>query len=152
MLTPPWARHAVVAAKRFSDWHSPILEQETLAAFIAEGHLARHIRKMRKIYEERRTLLTTAINRHCGDLLEPIPAVCGLHLTALVKGNIQATAIAAQADKIGMGLYTLDRYPIAGNGQNGFAFGLGLIKDEQIDEAVRCLAGLMFDAKAISKR
>jgi len=152
VLTPPWARHAVVAAKRFNDWHSPILEQETLAAFIAEGHLARHIRKMRKIYEERRTLLTTAINRHCGDLLEPIPAVCGLHLTALVKGNIQATTIAAQAEKIGMGLYTLDRYPIAGNVQNGFAFGLGLIEAEQVDEAVRCLAGLMFDAKAISKR
>jgi hypothetical protein len=31
-----------------------------------------------------------------------------------------------------MGLYTLDRYPIAGNGRNGFAFGLGLIKAEQI--------------------
>ncbi len=143
VLTPPWARHAVVAAKRFNDWHSPILEQETLAAFIAEGHLARHIRKMRKIYEERRTVLTTAIKRHCGDLLEPIPAVCGLHLTALVKGNIQASAIAAQADKIGMGLYTLDRYPIAGNGQNGIAFGLGLIKAEQVNEAVRCLAELM---------
>ncbi|MFA5921967.1 MAG: PLP-dependent aminotransferase family protein [Methylococcaceae bacterium] len=152
VLTPPWARHAVVAAKRFNDWHSPILEQETLAAFIAEGHLVRHIRKMRKIYEERRTVLTTAIKRHCGDLLESIPAVCGLHLTALAKGNIQATTIAAQAEKIGMGLYTLDRYPIAGNGQNGFAFGLGLIEAEQVDEAVRCLAGLMFDAKAISKR
>jgi len=146
VLTPPWARHAVVAAKRFNDWHSPILEQETLAAFIAEGHLARHIRKMRKVYEERRSVLTTAIKRHCGDLLEPIPAVCGLHLTVLVKGNIQATAIAAQADKIGMGLYTLDRYPIAGNGQNGFAFGLGLIRTEQIDDAIRCLAELMHGA------
>lgn len=58
VLTPPWAKHAFVMAKRFSDWHSPILEQETLAAFIAEGHLARHIRKMRKIYEERRNVLT----------------------------------------------------------------------------------------------
>jgi GntR family transcriptional regulator/MocR family aminotransferase len=143
VLTPPWARDAIIAAKRFNDWHSPILEQETLAAFIAEGHLARHIRKMRKIYEERRTVLTTAIKRHCGDLLEPIPAVCGLHLTALVKGNIQATAITAQADKIGMGLYTLDRYPIAGNGQNGFAFGLGMIRAEQVDEAINGLAGLM---------
>jgi GntR family transcriptional regulator/MocR family aminotransferase len=147
VLTPPWARHAVVAAKRFSDWHSPVLEQETLAAFIAEGYLARHIRKMRKVYEERRTVLTTAIKHHCDDFLEPIPAVCGLHLTALIRGNMQATAIAAQADKIGMGLYSLDRYPIAGNDQNGFAFGLGLIRAEQIEEAVRCLAELMSDAK-----
>lgn len=140
VLTPPWARHALVAAKRFSDWHSPILEQETLATFIAEGHLARHIRKMRKVYEERRTILTNAINKYCGDLLEPIPAVCGLHLTALIKGNIQAPVIAIKANEMGMGLYTLDRYPIAGNGENGFAFGLGMIKSEQIDEAIKSLA------------
>lgn len=147
ILTPPWARQAIVAAKRFSDWHSPILEQETLAAFIAEGHLARHIRKMRKILEQRRTVLTNAIKRYCGDFLEPIPAVCGLHLTALIKGNIQAAGIAAQAEKIGLGLYALDRYPIAGNGENGFAFGLGMIKSEQIDAAVRGLVELMHRAK-----
>jgi DNA-binding transcriptional MocR family regulator len=50
---------------------------------------------MHKVFEERRTVLTTALKRHCGDLLELIRAVCGLHLTALVKGDIQATAIAA---------------------------------------------------------
>jgi len=144
--TPAWARHALVAAKRFSDWHSPILEQETLAAFIAEGHLARHIRKMRKVYGERRTVLTNAIKHHCGDFLEPIPAVCGLHLTALIKGNLMAATVAAQAEEIGMGLYSLDRYPIAGNGQNGFTFGLGMIKAEQVDEAINSLAGLMRQA------
>lgn len=151
VLTPPWARHALVAAKRFSDWHSPILEQETLAAFIAEGHLARHIRKMRKVYEERRTVLTNAIKRHCGDFLEPIPAVCGLHLTALIRGNVQATSIAIKANEAGIGLYTLDRYPIAGNGENGFAFGLGMIKSEQIDEAIKCLAELGDSANPVNQ-
>lgn len=140
VLTPSWAREALVAAKRFSDWHSPILEQETLATFIAEGHLARYIRKMRKVYGERRTILTNAINKYCGDFLEPIPAVCGLHLTALIKGNVQATVIAIKANEAGIGLYTLDRYPIAGNSENGFAFGLGMIKSEDIDEAINNLA------------
>jgi len=143
VLTPPWARDALVAAKRFSDWHSPILEQETLAAFIAESHLARHIRKMRKVYGERRTALTRAIKRHCSDLLAPIPVDCGLHLTALVKGNLMAATIAAEAEEIGIGLYSLNRYPIAGNGQNGFAFGLGMIRAEQIDVAINHLAEVM---------
>jgi hypothetical protein len=61
-----------------------------------------------------------------------------------------AASIAAQAEEIGIGLYSLDRYPIAGNGQNGFAFGLGMIRVEQIDEAVSSLAGLM--RHACSKR
>jgi GntR family transcriptional regulator/MocR family aminotransferase len=151
VVAPPWARHALVAAKRFSDWHSPVLEQDTLAAFIAEGYLARHIRKMRKVYGERRTVLTEAIMRHCDNLLEPVSADCGLHLTALVKGNVQVTAIASQADACGIGLYSLDRYPIAGNSQNGFAFGLGMIRTELIDDAIRCLAELIHDAKTISQ-
>jgi DNA-binding transcriptional MocR family regulator len=53
------------------------------------------------------------------------------------------STIAVQAEEIGMGLYSLDRYPIAGNGHNGFAFGLGMIRTEQIDEAINSLAGLM---------
>jgi GntR family transcriptional regulator / MocR family aminotransferase len=151
VVTPPWARQALVAAKRFNDWHSPVLEQDTLAAFITEGFLARHIRNMRKIYGERRTVLTESITRYCDNLLEPISADCGLHLTTLVKGNLLATAIAAKADACGIGLYSLDRYPIAGNEQNGFAFGLGLIKAEQIDEAIKCLAELMHDEKIQSQ-
>lgn len=54
-----------------------------------------------------------------------------------------AASIAAQAEEIGIGLYSLERYPIAGNGQNGFAFGLGMIRADQMDEAVNSLAGLM---------
>jgi len=151
VVTPPWARHALIAAKRFNDWHSPVLEQDTLAAFIAEGYLARHIRKMRKIYGERRTALTEAITRHCSDCLAPIPSDCGLHLTALILGNAQAAAVAAQADAKGIGLYSLDRYPSAGNGQNGLAFGLGMIGTDRIDAAIKCLAEVMHDTKTISQ-
>ncbi len=53
VVPPPWARPALVAAKQCTDWHCAVLEQETLAAFIAEGHLARHVRKMRQVYGAR---------------------------------------------------------------------------------------------------
>jgi len=47
-------------------------------AFIAEGHLARHVRRMRKVYAERRTSLLDALQEHCCDLLDPVPASAGL--------------------------------------------------------------------------
>jgi len=143
VVSPPWAKPALVAARKLSDWHSPIIEQDTLAAFIAEGHLARYIRKMRKVYGERRSLLIAAISRHCSDLLLPVSAESGLHLTALVTGTVQATEIAARASEIGIGIYPLSRYPMAGEKTNGLVFGFGMIKGDQIDEAIRCLAGLM---------
>lgn len=142
VVTPLWARQALLSVKRFSDWHSPILEQETLAAFITEGHLARHIRKMRQRYGQRRQVLIESLSHYCSDFLEPISTECGLHLTALVKGQLQAATIAAQADALGIGVYSLDRYPIAEQGSNGLAFGLGMIAAEHIDDAISSLAGL----------
>ena len=144
VVMPGWARSALISAKRFSDWHSPVLEQETLASYITEGHLARHIRKMRKIYGDRHDTLISSINRHCPALLEPISAPCGLHMTALLTDQrLQAEDIAERATDIGMGLYALTRYPIAKNRLNGFAFGLGMINSSCIDEAISQLAALM---------
>ncbi len=36
--------------KELTDLHSPVVEQLTLALFIDEGHLERHILKMKRIY------------------------------------------------------------------------------------------------------
>src|SRR5262245_28714848 len=45
---------AFVDAKHTADGHTALLMQGVLAAFIRDGHLARHIRKTRTIYDERR--------------------------------------------------------------------------------------------------
>src|SRR4029078_3588771 len=45
---------AFIDAKHVTDVHTALLMQGVLAAFIRDGHLARHIRKTRTIYDERR--------------------------------------------------------------------------------------------------
>jgi len=148
VVMPAWARQAMVAAKRFNDWHSPTLEQESLAAYIAEGHLARHVRRMRQVYGERHAALNAALARHCGDCLEPIPTPCGLHMAALLKHDcLQAEDLAERAAGIGMGIYALTRYPITESRVNGFAFGLGMIGKDRIDEGIGRLALLTRDAR-----
>ena len=44
---------ALRAAKYVTDWHTPLPTQAALARFIDDGHLARHIRKIRTIYRRR---------------------------------------------------------------------------------------------------
>ena len=85
VVAPPWARRALATAKQCSDWHSPVLEQDALASFISEGHMARHVRKMRKLYSERRELMMSGLQTHFSPWLEPIPASGGMHLTALAR-------------------------------------------------------------------
>lgn len=53
MVAPRRMREALASAREHSDWHGPAIEHATLAAFIAEGHLARHVRRMRKVYADR---------------------------------------------------------------------------------------------------
>jgi GntR family transcriptional regulator/MocR family aminotransferase len=140
VVTPAWARRALVTAKQLTDWHSPVLAQDTLAAFITEGHLARHVRKMRKLYGERRECLQGALARHCGDRLSPIPGEAGLHLAASLIPSIPATALAARANEAGLGVRPLLRFAMGDTALNGLAIGYGAIPQERIDDAVRLLA------------
>jgi GntR family transcriptional regulator/MocR family aminotransferase len=139
VVAPDWARHALTAAKQLSDWHAPILAQETLSAFIAEGHLARHMRKMRRVYLERREALLRAIARHAPDALLPIPSAAGLHLAARLRGA-RGTDIAARAREAGVYVHPLEGFALAKPGQRGLALGYGMIEASRIDEAMRRIA------------
>lgn len=140
VVPPPWARSALVAAKQVADWHGPVLAQDTLTAFISEGHLARHVRRMRKVYGERRSVLLEAIERHCGDWLAAIPGEAGLHLSARLAGRLRAPAVVAEAAARGVHVQALQRYAVATPAPSGLAFGLGMISTHRIEPGIRELA------------
>ena len=146
VVAPPWARAALVRARELADWHGPVLGQEALAAFIAEGHLARHIRKMRKVYGARRTALLEALSRHGAGRLDAIPSDAGLHLSAWLRTGTRADLVVERAAAAGITLPPLSRFawdPQASGVPNGLAFGYGLIGQSQIDGAVRRLVDLL---------
>jgi GntR family transcriptional regulator/MocR family aminotransferase len=146
VVAPPWARAALVRARELADWHGPVLGQEALAAFIAEGHLARHIRKMRKVYGARRTALLEALAKHTAGRLEVIPSDAGLHLSAWLRTDTRDHAVVERAAAAGITLPPLSRFaldPLALDAPNGLAFGYGLIDESQIEGAIRRLAPLL---------
>lgn len=153
VVTPPWARRALVRTKQTFDWCAPTMTQDTLAAFIAEGHLARHMRKMRKVYGDRRAVLLHAIAQHAGDLLTPIEGDSGLHLAAHLVPSIDALAIAQAADERGHRIQALNRFGSARDSTlNGFVFGFGLMDERGIERGVETLAKLLRAALPSSAR
>lgn len=143
VVVPPWARPALVAAKRIVDGFGPVLVQDTLAAFISEGHLGRHIRRMRKIYDERHDVLLTALNKYCTRWLSPIPAMAGVHLTAELTGHASESTIASRAAEAGIGLETLGQFSHRKSVRTGLMFGYGLIRAEDIAPAIRTLSRVL---------
>lgn len=138
VAAPAWARPALVAAKQAADWHVPALAQDTLADFIAEGHLARHVRRMRRVYAERREALLAALARHAG-WLQPLPSEAGLHLAVRIAERRQADSVVAHAAAAGVGVESLGRYAVDARWQ-GLAFGYGTMPAQHIDEAIRRLS------------
>lgn len=140
VVAPPWARKALIAAKQFSDAHNPILQQEMLAAFINEGHLAKHIRKMRAVYSERHDVLIGSLQRNCGSWLKPIPSFAGVHLAAVADQRCDIQGIAKRALNAGIRLQTFSSAAAEDKPKAGVAFGFGLIKTKDIMPAVTALA------------
>ncbi|MGO4712806.1 MocR-like pyridoxine biosynthesis transcription factor PdxR [Bradyrhizobium sp. 2TAF24] len=143
IVAPPWLRRALVAAKQLADWQCPLLEQIALAHFIDDGHLARHVRRMRRIYAERHDALTAAIQRDLGKALTLIPSSSGLHLAALTAPGKSAAALATRARNAGIAIQTARAYRRDHGGGDGLVFGIGQIETDAIDTAIRRLARLL---------
>jgi GntR family transcriptional regulator/MocR family aminotransferase len=125
VVAPPWARAVLAAAKQYADGSCPELMQETLATFITEGHLARHVRKMRQVYAERRSTLLEGLETQLSQWLEPVPAAAGLHITALCKSSVNEQKLLEQAQRCGVALSALRPCYLNEPKRGGFVLGYG---------------------------
>ncbi len=109
-----------VDAKHTADGFTGLLAQGALAAFIQEGHLARHIRKTRAIYDERRLAFLEEA-KVLSDLLDFGPARAGMHVAATFKpgSELDDRAVAAECARNGVDVHPLCRY----GGSGGLVFG-----------------------------
>ena len=144
VVTPAWARDALVAAKHTAGFGTPALMQAAVADFIAEGHLLRHVRRMRSEYAERRRVLEQMLKRHLGDRVEILPAIAGLHLAVVLPG-VDTDELTRRAWAAGVGVEPLSRYSF-GTGKDerpGLVLGYGSVTAARIPEAVRRLARVL---------
>ena len=136
VVAPPWARRALTSAKQVTDWHQPVLEQDALASFISEGHMARHVRKMRKLYAERRELLLSGLQAHFSSWLDPVPASGGMHLTALARESIDFDTLVRNARQHNMDVRSLRQFSANRDGPTGLVLGYGATAPEALMEGL----------------
>lgn len=66
---------------------TPAMTQAIVADFMAEGHFARHIQRMRRLYSERRALTAAALARGLGGCAQVEPSPGGMHLLLRLPGE-----------------------------------------------------------------
>jgi GntR family transcriptional regulator/MocR family aminotransferase len=129
-----------VAAKWLADRQTAALDQQVLADFIAGGHFTRHLRKMGRLYRERRDALLAALGEHLSGAVEPGGTGAGLHLVAWLTGGLAEDAVAAAAARVSVGVYPLGKFRLRAGGRPGLLLGYAALEVEQIREGVRRLA------------
>jgi GntR family transcriptional regulator/MocR family aminotransferase len=130
LIAPPALIPALRKAKYLADWHAPTLEQAALAEFMAEGGFARHIRRTRKVYRDRRELLSRVLARDFADVLTPVPSTAGLHLAATAARD--PGPVLREARRHGVRVHSLGSYCV-GERRHGVVFGFGAITTELIE-------------------
>jgi GntR family transcriptional regulator/MocR family aminotransferase len=145
VVAPDWAREALIDIKHSADSHTDVVPQAALATFIAEGHLARHIRRMRPIYAQRRRALEQGAQNHWADCLQVLPGNAGLHLSARIVDAAMSQAVIECARRHLPGALPLSAYSVGNTRQHGLCIGYGGVEVEQIASAVRALGVALRD-------
>lgn len=147
MVLPPGLAALFAKAQRLAVRHVPVLEQRVLAALIASGAYERHVRRLRRENERRRSALLAAVRRHLPADASVSGSAAGLHvvlwLPFLLPGDEPRLVAAARAQ--GVGVYGVSplfvRPPSAMPPRPaGLTLGYASLTLAQIDEGVQRLA------------
>jgi GntR family transcriptional regulator / MocR family aminotransferase len=147
VVAPASLRGAVRAAKFVTDWHSPLPTQAALAGFIEQGYLARHVRKLRGVYQARHQQIVTTLTHQFAGHLQVLPAAAGLHLTATAPSvsSQELDVVLRRASAAGVALLPLSMYGVDTPTQPGLVLGYGAIPTERIGEGLRRLRRCFHD-------
>ncbi|WP_395692500.1 PLP-dependent aminotransferase family protein [Nocardioides sp.] len=140
LVAPRSLRDALVGARQLADGFGAPHEQVALARFVADGQLARHLRRARGVYAERRELVLAGIARV--PALEVVPSAAGLHVAATFRGPVDEAAVVAAALAEGVAVEALSSYAVEER-VTGLVVGYGAAATASVTPGLERLARLL---------
>ncbi|WP_459616661.1 MocR-like pyridoxine biosynthesis transcription factor PdxR [Bordetella sp. 2513F-2] len=140
-------------AKRLADRHAPVLEQRVLASLMESGAYERHVRRVRRENERRRSALLDAVARYLPDGAQIVGTAAGLHAVLWLPGlrPEDEDGFVAAAHRMGVGVYPLSPL-FARSGRPalfrraGLILGYASLTQEDIRKGVRALGAIRMRA------
>jgi GntR family transcriptional regulator/MocR family aminotransferase len=140
MVVPPALVDPLAAVLSVSGHHRPMLDQATLCEFMAEGHLFRHLRRMRSIYAARRAALVEAADRELAGVVALSHSEAGLQAFARLLVPLPSVAVAEAAARDAVQVAPLSRYLQKPRAIDGLIMGFAAVDEGEITVGVTRLA------------
>lgn len=142
-VVPEWLTEAFASAISLTTRHAPIFPQAVLASFIAEGHFARHLRQMRRLYGERAACFQHECRTQLGGLLTVLPITTGLDATALLPQRADDRAVAAALGQRGIEARPISFYGMGQPAPPGLVMGFSACNEASIRRGVATMAPVL---------
>ena len=141
VIVPPALVEAFAMARAITDRHAPGDAQAVLARFIAEGHLLRHLRQMRELYQARQQVLIDALADASDGAWRLQPSDRGMHLLHEAAPGSDDETLSRRALTAGVMLAPLSRYAMQ-SPRRGWLLGYAGYAEAEIRAAARVVGGL----------
>jgi GntR family transcriptional regulator/MocR family aminotransferase len=144
VVAPTALADRLVRGRGLLGGHQSSLDQMTVADFMAEGHFARHVKRMRLLYAERRAALAAALTKQLGDRLAIELPPGGMHLLARPLDGADDVALSRRARDRGLAVDSLSPLSLEGPGRSGLMLSFTNIPAEDAEREVRRLRKALF--------
>jgi len=143
IVAPHQLVEPMIKIRAVMDQHSPAIDQATLARFLTEGFFLTHIKRMRKLYSDRRDFFIEQFNKLLGKyfILE-IPEA-GLHFVAWVRQEEHMPLITRVCTDIGIRPSPLSSCFMKVEPKPALTFGFAAWSRAQIREGLSKLAAAL---------
>lgn len=139
VVVPPALRDAFAAVQSVGSGPPGAFLQSALARFMDDGHLGRHIAKMRKCYDERRRFAAGQLEKFRGAPLRVLDTRAGLHFVAELPPAVSDAEVSARAAGAGLIVPALSSYFYGKPARNGLVIGYAATAIPQAKKAIETL-------------
>jgi GntR family transcriptional regulator / MocR family aminotransferase len=140
LVVPPELVDMFVAARTFADGCPPSVSQAVLAAFVADGHFERHIRRVRALARERQEVLVETARRLLAGRLCVAPAPSGMHLMGWLAPGRSDTQAQRRAARHGIDALPLSFFALRPPARAGLVLGYAGLPPREIRAGVQALS------------
>ncbi len=140
LVVPHALLDTIAAAKSLLSRHAPVLEQSVVCDFLAAGHFARYIRRMREVYAERWAAMVTAFETDLAGRVDVSPIEAGLQTVGWLGRGLAEAAVARAAAGAGVEVVPLGRFHVGAPTRAGLLLGFAAMDVREIRRGAKALA------------
>lgn len=143
LLAPEQLVDSIIKVRAVIDQHSSPIDQATLARFISEGYFLSHIRRMRKLYADRREFFVEQFNQSLGEYFRLQIPEAGLHFVAWLRRKGDLPLVLEACREVGIRPSPLSSCFINAEEKPALTFGFAAWSKAQVREGLAKLAAAL---------